>query len=241
MRISIFLTVVTLNIVLLMGCQRNVETGTPGAADTIYTNGKIYSVNEDQPWAEAVAIKDGKFLAVGSVEEVKGLAGGDTEVIDLEGKFVMPGMQDIHLHIQNAYTADALKGELLFVPGGISSLDELEKVIREYVEANPDLEVLVGENLPYTLFPDNHPRKEFLDAIVDDRPFYLMSETQHEALLNSKAMQAEGITADTPNPELGTIMKDPETGEPTGFLKEEAIQPFWRTTRSRHKKRWSRA
>jgi hypothetical protein len=140
----------------------------------------------------------------------------------------MPGLQDIHLHIQNAYTADALEGKLLFIPGGINSLEELEKVIREYVEANPGLKVLVGENLPYTLFPDNHPKKEFLDTIVDDRPFYLMSETQHEALLNSKAIEAEGFTADTPNPELGEIMKDPKTGEPTGFLKEEAIQVFWK-------------
>jgi len=212
-------------LVVIAGCS-----GEPALdhADVIYTNGRIYTVNEAQPWVEAVAIKDGKFLAVGSAAEVKKFEGGGTQVIDLDGGFAMPGLQDIHLHIQNAYTADALEGELLFIPGGIESVDELETVLREYVEANPDLEVLVGENLPYTLFPDNHPKKEFLDAIVDDRPFYLLSETQHEALLNSKAMEAEGITADTPNPELGEIMKDPETGEPTGFLKEEAIQPFWK-------------
>ena len=197
-------------------------------ADTIYTNGKIYTVNEKQPWIEAVAIKDGKFIAAGSADNVKAVTGEATKVIDLQGRFAMPGLHDIHLHIQNAYTADALEGKLLFIPGGIESIDELEGVIREYVEANPDLKVLVGENLPYTLFPNNHPKKEFLDAIVDDRPFYLMSETQHEALLNSKAIEAEGFTADTPNPELGEIMKDPKTGEPTGFLKEQAIQVFWK-------------
>ena len=199
-----------------------------GSADTAYTNGKIYTVNAQQPWAEAVAIKDGKFIAVGSAAKVKTVIGKETKVIDLEGRFAMPGLHDIHLHIQNAYTADALEGQLLFIPPNIKSIDELAKVLRNYVEANPDLEVLVGENLPYTLFPDNHPKKEFLDAIVDDRPFYLMSETQHEALLNSKAIEAAGFTADTPNPELGIIMKDPETGEPTGFLKEQAIQVFWK-------------
>jgi predicted amidohydrolase YtcJ len=210
---------------LLSGCARQPAGDN---ADTVYTNGRIYTVNQGQPWAEAVAIRDGKFIAVGSATEVEAETGDGTEVIDLKGAFAMPGLHDIHLHIQNAYTADALEGELLFIPGGIQSLEELERVIKEYVEANPDLEVLVGENLPYTLFPDNHPKKEFLDALVDDRPFYLLSETQHEALLNSKAIEAEGFTADTPNPELGIIMKDPQTGEPTGFLKEQAIQVFWK-------------
>ena len=128
-------------------------------ADTIYTNGKIYTVNEKQPWIEAVAIKDGKFIAAGSADNVKAVTGEATKVIDLQGRFAMPGLHDIHLHIQNAYTADALEGKLLFIPGGIESIDELEGVIREYVEANPDLKVLVGENLPYTLFPNNHPKK----------------------------------------------------------------------------------
>jgi predicted amidohydrolase YtcJ len=211
-----------------MGCQRDSKVGTLTAADAIYTNGRIYTVNEAQPWAEAVAIKDGKLIAVGDNADVLSFKGDNTEIVDLKGAFAMPGLQDIHLHIQNAYTADALEGELLFIPSGIKSLDELEKVLKEYVEANPDAKLLIGENLPYTLFPDNHPKKEFLDAIVDDRPFYLLSETQHEALLNSKAIEAEGITADTPDPELGEILKDPETGEPTGFLKEEAVVAFWK-------------
>jgi hypothetical protein len=155
------------------------------------------------------------------------MAGDGTKAIDLNGRFVMPGLHDIHLHIQNAYTADALEGELLFIPSGLGSVDELEKVLRDYVDANPDAELLFAENLPYTLFPENHPKKAFLDAIVDDRPFYILSETQHEGLMNSKALESEGITAVTPDPELGEIMKDPETGEPTGFLKEAAVQPVW--------------
>jgi predicted amidohydrolase YtcJ len=197
-------------------------------ADTVYTNGKIYTVNEKQPWAKAVAIKDGKFIAVSSAGNVKAVTGKATKVIDLQGRFAMPGLHDIHLHVQNAYTADALEGQLLFIPPDIKSIDELAKVLKDYVEANPDAKILIAENLPYTLFPDNHPKKDFLDAIVDDRPFYILSETQHEGLLNSKALEVEGITADTPNPELGEILKDPETGEPTGFLKEEAVVACWK-------------
>ena len=123
-----------------------------GFADVVYTNGKIYTVNEAQPWAEAVAIKDGKFIAVGSSADIAAMAGDGTKVIDLNGRFAMPGLHDIHLHIQNAYTADALEGELLFIPSGLGSVDELEKVLRDYVDANPDAELLFAENLPYTLF-----------------------------------------------------------------------------------------
>jgi predicted amidohydrolase YtcJ len=221
---SIYKIACVVAVALLIGCdQQPVDE----AADTVYTNGRIYTVNQAQLWAEAVAIKDGKFIAVGSSVDINAMAGNGTKLIDLNGRFVMPGLHDIHLHIQNAYTADALKGELLFIPSGITSVDELEKVLRRYVDANPDAELLFAENLPYTLFPDNHPKKEFLDAIVEDRPFYILSETQHEGLMNSKALEAEGITADTPDPELGEIMKDPETGEPTGFLKEEATKPVW--------------
>jgi predicted amidohydrolase YtcJ len=191
-------------------------------ADTVYTNGRIYTVNEAQPWAEAVAIKDGELVAVGSAAEAEAVTGDGTEVVDLGGKFVMPGLHDIHLHIQNAYTADALEGELLFFPNGIQSVEELGEIFREYAEANPDLEILFAENLPYTLFPNNQPTKAFIDAIVDDRPVYMLSETQHEGLMNSRALEAEGITAETPSPPDGTVFKDPETGEPTGFVNEQA-------------------
>ena len=75
-----------------------VSCGTQETADVIYKNGKIYTVNEDQPWAEAVAIKDGKFLAVGWNVKIEALRGVTTEVIDLEGKFIMPGIIDPHLH-----------------------------------------------------------------------------------------------------------------------------------------------
>ena len=211
----------------LAACGREDSTQGPEAsteivADTVYTNGRIYTVDEARPWAEAVAIKGGELIVVGSNADVQAVTGDGTEVIDLAGKFVMPGMHDIHLHIQNAYTADALEGELLFFPAGVQSVEELGNIFREYAEANPDLEVLFAENLPYTLFPNNQPTKAFIDAIVDDRPVYMLSETQHEGLMNSMALEAEGITADTPSPPKGMVFKDADTGEPTGFVNEEA-------------------
>jgi predicted amidohydrolase YtcJ len=195
-------------------------------ADTVYTNGRIYTVNEAQPWAEALAIRDGAFIAVGSAADVKAVIGENTRVIDLGAKYVMPGLHDIHLHIQNAYTADALEGKLLFFPNDVKSVEELGKIFRKYAEANPDAEILFAENLPYSIFPDNSPTKAFIDDIVNDRPVYMLSDTQHEGLLNSKAIEVEGITAETPNPPLGIIVKDEKTGEPTGFLKEEPVGDY---------------
>ena len=92
--------VLRLSISLLAACGG--PTATPEAAtqlaDTVYTNGKIYTVNESQPWAEAVAIKDGKFIAVGSADDVAAVIGVGTEVVDLAGAFAMPGIGDTHIH-----------------------------------------------------------------------------------------------------------------------------------------------
>ncbi len=97
--------------ILLVGCAPDDQPATEtndapivDAADTVYTNGKIYTVNEAQPWAEAVAITDGKFTAVGSAADVKVLIGNGTEVIDLKGGFAMPGIHDTHVHPPLVYT-----------------------------------------------------------------------------------------------------------------------------------------
>jgi predicted amidohydrolase YtcJ len=195
-------------------------------ADTVYTNGKIYTVDESRPWAQAIAIKSGEIVALGSTDDMAAVTGDDTEVIDLDGKFAMPGIHDIHLHIQNAYTADAVEGKLLFFPNGIESVEELGKIFRDYAEKNKDAQILFAENLPYTLFPNNSPTKAFIDEILADKPVYMLSDTQHEGLLNSKAIEVEGVTAETPTPPLGEIIKDEKTGEPTGFLKEEAVGDY---------------
>ena len=119
-----------LAILVLTACgpgdsTQSTATTTEIFADTIYTNGRIYTVDEAQPWVEAIAIKDGELIVVGSNADAQAVTGDGTEVIDLAGKFVMPGMHDIHLHIQNAYTADALEGQLLFFPAGVQSIEEL--------------------------------------------------------------------------------------------------------------------
>ena len=190
-------------------------------ADTVYTNGKIYTVNDAQPWAEAVAIKDGKFVVVGSNADVEAVNGDGTEVVDLKGKFAMPGLHDTHVHIEQAYIADTL-GDKMLSFSAEQSVEEMQKVLKEFAAKNPDLKVLFAGNLPQGNFPNASPTKAFIDEVISDRPVFMLSDTEHEGLLNTKALELEGITADTPTPVGGTIVKDPKTGEPTGYLKETA-------------------
>ena len=96
------------------------------APDTIYTNGKIYTVSEKQPWAEAVAIKDGKFIVVGKKADVEALKGAKTEVIDLGGKFGMPGMIDTHVHAEQSYKGEIVGEALLTFPAGLSDIGKMQ-------------------------------------------------------------------------------------------------------------------
>ena len=190
-------------------------------ADTVYTNGKIFTMDENQPWAEAVAIKDGSFVVVGSVTDMTAVTGDETNVVDLGGKFVMPGLHDLHVHFEGFYNAAMLEGKTLRYSGEETSIAELQSKLRAYADANPDLEVLFAEQLPQALFPNLSPTRAFIDEIVPDRPVVMLSDSEHEALLNTVALGMEGITADTPEPFGGEIIKGPN-GQPTGFLKERA-------------------
>ena len=201
----------------------NACTDTPGEqADTIYLNGKIYTVNEAQPWAEAVAIKDGKFLKVGTNPEVEALRGGGTEMVDLEGKFAMPGIHDVHIHTLDI-ESEIVNGDLSLPP--VSSKEELLSIIESYAKANPDKEWIAGGPYPMLMFPNENAPKELLDEIVPDRPVAILHQTGHALWVNSKALEIAGITAETEDPPLGLITRKEDSNEPAGTLKE-AAQPL---------------
>jgi predicted amidohydrolase YtcJ len=188
------------------------------AADTVYTNGRIYTVNEAQSWAEAVAIKDGRFLVVGSNADVEAVTGEGTEVVDLGGRMAMPGLIDVHQHVMSVAAGWAnLKIE------DPSDADAMLEQIREYAEANPDVEMIRGEPWNLGVFPGNSPRKELLDEIVPDLPVYLIGQTGHSAWANSKALEMAGINKETPQTSQVVYDTDPDTGEPSGTVREFAM------------------
>ena len=202
---------------------------TTQTADLIYLNGKVYTVNADQKWAEAFAIIGDKFVKVGTNEEIQALRGEKTEVVDLRGHLVLPGLNDDHMHpdmaAENYFNVD--------IDAEASTYEDFKTAVHNFLEANPDAPWVFGGNLDY-LWDDGSDIKMFgkpshksiIDELVSDRPAYIWEVSGHAALLNSKALEVCGITKDTPDPEGGHYVKD-ENGELTGVVREMASQQIW--------------
>jgi predicted amidohydrolase YtcJ len=187
-------------------------------ADTVYTNGKIYTVNEAQPWAEAVAIKDGKFMVVGTNDDVAAVTGEGTIVVNLDGSMAMPGMIDLHHHLLTVADATSYLG--------LTNADDADAMlaqIKEYAQANPDMPVVRGEQWNLGVFPNDSPTKELLDEIVPNRPAYFMSQSGHSAWVNSKALEIAGITEGTPTTDKFMYDTYDDSGEPSGTVREYAM------------------
>jgi predicted amidohydrolase YtcJ len=187
-------------------------------ADIIVTNGRIYTVNSKQEWAEAVAIRGDKILAVGEKAKVEAYRGRSTKVIDAEGRLVLPGFTDCHIHF--------LDGSLSLLQVSLddaTTVEEIQRRVKAYAIAHPDLAWVEGRGWNYTVFsPAGLPDKKYLDEIVPDRPVYLEGFDGHTWWANSRALKMAGITRATPDPAGGSFVRDPKTGEPTGAIKEDA-------------------
>ena len=187
-------------------------------ADLILKNGTVYTVDADRSWAESVAIRGKRIAYVGNNKEAESYIGPDTKVIDLKGKMVLPGFIDSHAHVSYCVSLIAT-AQLINLP----SLDAYQKSIQGFAKKNPDLEVIYGNGWDNSLFPPIGPVKEDLDAVISDRPASMMSSDGHAIWVNSAALKMAGITKETPDPEGGGIERDPETGEPAGTFRENAM------------------
>jgi predicted amidohydrolase YtcJ len=193
--------------------QKNVQK----PADRVFINGRIYTVDQNRSWAEAVAVKNGRFTAVGSTSVVSEHMGPGTETIDLGGKMVLPGFIDSHAHVSDA-TNESASLEMFH----LNSLKDYLGAVRNFAAQHPDLEVIYGSGWKNDLFPPQGPVKEALDTVISDRPVSLVSEDGHFTWVNSKAMALAGVTKDTVSPKGGIIEKDVSTGEPSGTIRETA-------------------
>lgn len=185
------------------------------AADFVLTNGTIYTVDEDNEWAEAIAIDGNTIVYVGDSEGAEAYIGDGTQVVDTTGKTVLPGFVDAHDHlIGSGWTS---KGVHLFE--GTSKEDYIA-IVKEYAEANPDLERIVGIGWSTGTYGSRPTAKE-LDEAVADRPALILDFTAHDAWLNTKAMEIAGVTKDSPDDQENVIywVRD-EEGNPTGTAVE---------------------
>ena len=194
-------------------------------ADTIFVNGKFYTVESSQPWAQAVAIKDGRFISVGSNEQVEKLKGSDTKTVDLKGNFVMPGFIDAHTHpIRSQLFIDV---DIEISTAGPPTPEEFAAQIKAYADANPNKEWLIGAAFSWASFTDTPLNAPFIDAIVPDRPVLIEDDTGHVVIANSKALELAGIANDVEDPVGGYFGRD-EDGKLNGLLYETAIQEVFR-------------
>lgn len=202
----------------------------PTTADKVYKNAKVYSVLLDgsEVHAEAVAIKDDKFVYIGDNNQVNDYIDKSTEVIDCKGNSIIPGLTDAHLHIATAATKMGSCDLGMIVPDDNDTPDKMvikiQNELKSFADSHPNDTVVRGLGWERTWFQGSLQGivrpfvKEDIDAIVSDKPVVLTSRCGHAVMLNSKALEIAGINRDTPD-QGGLIVKD-EKGDPTGYISE---------------------
>jgi predicted amidohydrolase YtcJ len=220
---SIFLTESMPGATLLLLFLAAVMPAQQQTADLIFLNGKIWTADPSLPQAQALAVVNERIIAVGSSRQIRSLSGRHTRVIDLKKKRMVPGFIDNHTH---------------FMSGGFQlqavNLREAEnetefaRLIKERAEKYPT-RWITGGDWDHDRWPGARlPTKELIDAFTPTTPVFVSRYDGHMALANSYVLKLAGITKNTPDPAGGVIVKDPVTGEPTGILKDEAMNLIWK-------------
>jgi len=187
-------------------------------ADIIVIHGRVYTEDPKQPRAQAVAIHGAKIVAVGDDAAIEKMRGMGTKVIDAGGKLVLPGFTDCHIHFLDG----SLSLGRVNLAGAKDAID-IQKRLREYASEHPGNDWILGRGWDYAMFgPEALPHKKYLDESFPNRPVFLEGYDGHTYWANSKALALAGITRETPNPPNGFIVRDAQTGDATGALKEAA-------------------
>jgi predicted amidohydrolase YtcJ len=199
-------------------------------ADTIYYNGSILTIDDARPKAEAVAVKDGKILAVGKKDEVLETKGDGTKMIDLTGKTLLPGFVDAHGHVFLG-GIQALSANLLAPPDGeVKNIASLVQTLKNWTTQNQStvdkIQVIVGFGYDNAMLAElRHPTRHDLDQVSKDIPVCIVHQSGHLFAVNTKALEVCGVTAETPNPAGGVIRREDDGKEPNGVLEETAGFP----------------
>jgi len=187
-------------------------------ADIVFVNGNVYTVNEKQPRAEAIAVKGDRIVFVGSNANAKRFQGGGTRVIDLHGETVVPGMTDAHYHFIGVG-----QREMNLNLEGLTNLEDFLAKVKERVDRAKPGEWVTGRGWIETFWkPPVFPTRWDLDKISPNNPVFLTRADGHGAVANSAALKIGGVTKDSKDPFGGQILRDKQTGEPVGMLLDNA-------------------
>jgi len=213
MRIAALILAIT-----LITAALGIGSGSADQADVLFINGNVYTVNERQPRAEAIAVKAGKILFVGSNKDARAYQGKSTRVIDLHGGTVVPGMTDSHYHL-----AGVGAREMTLNLEGTTSLEQFLAMVKERVDRARPGEWVTGRGWIETFWkPQAFPTRWDLDKVSPNNPVVLTRADGHAVVVNSAAIKIAGVDKNTASPFGGEIMKDKQTGEPNGMFLDRA-------------------
>ena len=208
-----FRIVLVFALLLFTYCGRAADS-----TDIVFKNGNIYTVNEKLPHAEAIAVKQGKIIFVGSNADVAKYETAGVRVVDLRGKTMVPGLTDAHYHLSGVGAR-----EIELNLEDTASLEEFLAKVKSRVERTKPGEWVTGRGWIETFWkPQAFPTRWDLDRVAPSNPLFLSRADGHGAVVNSAAIRQAGVTKEMPSPFGGEIMKDRQTGEPNGMFLDNA-------------------
>ncbi|MGB1402842.1 MAG: amidohydrolase, partial [Porticoccaceae bacterium] len=222
-RTSVLLIIISLLVTGLLGCEKS---SSPPEAESIYINGQIITVDDNIGTVDAIAVKDGRIIALGSNSAVSLHKGNNTKVINLEGKTMLPGFVDAHSHL-SAVAIQANAANLLPPPDGpVNNIAQLQQTLRDYLSDSDivrEHNLVMGFNYDDSqLVEQRHPTRHELDAVTKDIPIFALHQSGHLGVYNTKALELVGINAESINPMGGVIEREADGKTPNGVLQETA-------------------
>ena len=201
---------------------------TASAADTIYLNGVVITVDSSRPYAQAFAVSNGRFEAVGSNAEIRRLATASTRIVDLKGMTVTPGFNDVHLHPVGVYEEDSPYYTPWLGPERVHSMEDLIAALKRKAARTPTGELVSGSRYD-DLKLGRHPNRHDLDSVSTEHPILISHASGHVIAVNSYVLEGSGITKETKDPPGGSFDRDSD-GTPNGVVREAARQLLTRVT-----------
>src|SRR5690349_19190677 len=188
-------------------------------ADVVIHHARVYTLDPTMPWAEAIAIHDGRIVWAGNDDEMREHIGAETAALDAAGRFILPGFIDSHNHIRLGSDAECVQ------LAGASSLEEIRARIATWLDAHPQADWIEAEGLNYTAIPDGRmPSAADLAPMTEGHPAFVFTYDVHNVWLNTEAMHRLGIHSGGQVLPFGVAQTDPLTGAPTGFVMEFAVR-----------------
>ncbi len=189
-------------------------------ADAIYINGNVITVDPEKPYADAFAVTNGRFSAVGSTADIRRFVTAATKIVDLQGMTVTPGFNDVHLHPTGVYDEDSPYYTPWLGPEKVHNMDELIAALKAKAAKTPPGQLVAG-----TRYQDSklgrHPNRHDLDEASTEHPIRISHASGHIIVVNTYVLEASGITKDTADPPGGSFDRDPD-GMPNGVIRESA-------------------